>query len=241
MRVTKIKLRGSFAAQRIASGRLQSEIEVPAQLYIDGQWVESISGKRFGTVDPTTEEFLTKELSEAGNEDVDKAVIAARKAFEGPWSGANTAPAQRGRLLAKLADLIDQHREEMALLESLDVGKPITESFNYDMVQVANAYRYFAGWADKIHGKQIPIPGNNLCYTKQVPLGVVGMIMPWNFPSQLLSWKLAPALAAGNTVIIKPAKESPLSTLFLVGLIHKAGFPPGVVRFHCVCTRFLCN
>eukprot|EP01102_Stenamoeba_stenopodia_P006017 TRINITY_DN1672_c0_g3_i4.p1 TRINITY_DN1672_c0_g3~~TRINITY_DN1672_c0_g3_i4.p1 ORF type:complete len:299 (+),score=61.81 TRINITY_DN1672_c0_g3_i4:45-899(+) len=230
MRVTKIKLRGTFAAQRIASGRLKHEIDLPAQLYIDGQWVESSSGKTFGTVDPTTEEYLTRELSEACNEDVDRAVAAARKAFEGIWSASQTSPAQRGRLLTKLADLLDEHREEMALLESLDVGKPITESFNYDMIQVANAYRYFGGWADKIHGKQIPIPGNNLCYSKHIPLGVVGMIMPWNFPSQLLAWKLAPALATGNTVIIKPAKESPLSTLFLASLIHKAGFPPGVVN-----------
>jgi acyl-CoA reductase-like NAD-dependent aldehyde dehydrogenase len=132
--------------------------------------------------------------------------------------------------LNKLADLIEQHRAEFALLESMDVGKPIFESYNFDFQQVINAYRYYAGYADKIHGKTIPIPGNNLCYTKHVPLGVVALIMPWNFPSQLLAWKLAPALATGNTVIIKPAKETPLTTTFLARMIEEAGFPPGVVN-----------
>jgi len=137
---------------------------------------------------------------------------------------------QRGELLYRLADLVGHERETLAFLESMDVGKPYFESYNFDLVQAIDNYRYFAGWADKIHGKSIDIPGDNVCYTRREPLGVVGLIVPWNFPLQITAWKLAPCLAAGNTVILKPAEQTSITALKLAELIKKAGFPPGVVN-----------
>jgi len=153
-------------------------------LFIDNEFVTSRSGRTFPSVDPATEAVICN-VSEADETDVDRAVVAARRAFEeGEWS--KMGPSARGALLNRLADLIEEHRAELASLESLDVGKPYFESFNFDLAQTISSYRYFAGWADKIHGKSIDIPGDHVCYTRLEPLGVIGMIVPWNFPLQVI-------------------------------------------------------
>jgi aldehyde dehydrogenase (NAD+) len=200
----------------------------PTQLLINNQWVESISGKRFETLNPATGEVIC-DVAEADAADVNRAVNAARRAFmTGEWP--KLSARQRGQLLYKLADLIEQNQEELAKLESLDNGKPLSEALAVDLPFVIACYRYYAGWADKIQGKTIPINGNYLCYTRHEPVGVVGQIIPWNFPLLMQAWKLAPALAAGNTLILKTAEQTPLSALRVGELILEAGFPPGVVN-----------
>ncbi len=199
------------------------------KMLIGGQWVEAEGGQTFASLNPATGEVLAR-VVEGGSADIDRAVSAARRAFErGPW--ARIAPAQRGRLLWKLADLIDQHAEELALLEALDNGKPVRYARSIDVPQAAEHFRYFAGWASKLEGESIPVSmPQMLTYTRREPLGVVGQIIPWNFPLQMAAWKLAPALACGNTVVLKPAEETPLSALRLGELICEAGFPRGVVN-----------
>jgi aldehyde dehydrogenase (NAD+) len=200
----------------------------PTQLLINNEWVDSVSGKRFETIDPATGEAICN-VAEADAVDVDKAVRAARAAFRhGEWS--KMSATKRGELLYKLADLIEQNIDELARLESLDNGKPLSDSLNVDLPLVIACYRYYAGWADKIQGKTIPINGPYFCYTRHEPVGVVGQIIPWNFPLLMQAWKLAPALATGNTVILKPAKQTPLSALRVGESIVEAGFPPGVVN-----------
>ncbi len=200
----------------------------PTQLLIDGQWREAISGKRFETVNPATGEVITT-VAEADKADVDLAVKAARKAFEeGPWS--RTTATDRGRILSKLADLIMEHRDELAELETMDNGKPISDARNVDVPLVADCIEYYAGWANKVHGETIPVPGPFLNYTLREPIGVVGQIVAWNFPMLLAAWKLGPALATGNTVVLKPAEQTPLSALRLGELCLEAGIPPGVVN-----------
>ncbi len=200
----------------------------PTQLLIDGQWREAISGKRFETVNPATGEVITT-VAEADKADVDLAVKAARKAFEeGPWS--KTTATDRGRILSKLADLIMEHRDELAELETMDNGKPISDARNVDVPLVADCIEYYAGWANKVHGETIPVPGPFLNYTLREPIGVVGQIVAWNFPMLLAAWKLGPALATGNTVVLKPAEQTPLSALRLGELCLEAGIPPGVVN-----------
>lgn len=201
----------------------------PIKMLIGGQWVEAASGKTFDTINPSTGELLAK-VAEGDVEDINRAVIAARKAFEsGPWP--KMTPSQRGRLLWKVADLIEQHAEELAELETLDNGKPIKYSRIADVPLTADHFRYFAGWATKLEGETIPVSIPNMfTYTLREPLGVVGQIIPWNFPLQMASWKLAPALATGNTVILKPAEQTPLTALRLGKLIQEAGFPDGVVN-----------
>ena len=200
----------------------------PTKLLIDNEWVESASGKRFETINPATGEAIC-DVAEADAPDVDRAVAAARKAFtSGDWS--KMSARKRGELLYKLADLIEANKEELARLETLDNGKPLSESLNLDLPFVIACYRYYAGWADKIQGKTIPISGPYLCYTRHEPVGVVGQIIPWNFPMLMQAWKLAPALAAGNTLILKTAEQTPLSALRVGELILEAGFPPGVVN-----------
>ncbi|HLX58042.1 MAG TPA: aldehyde dehydrogenase family protein [Ktedonobacteraceae bacterium] len=201
----------------------------PIKMLIGGQWVESASGKTFDTINPSTGSVLAK-VAEGDSEDINRAVAAARKAFEsGPWP--KLTPSQRGRLLWKLADLIEQHAEELAQLETLDNGKPIRYSRGGDVPLTADHFRYFAGWATKLEGDTIPVSiPNMLTYTLREPVGVVGQIIPWNFPLQMASWKLAPALACGNTVILKPAEQTPLTALRLGELICEAGFPEGVVN-----------
>jgi aldehyde dehydrogenase (NAD+) len=207
----------------------QSRVHVSAtKLLINNRWVPSVSGKTFATVDPSTGEEICQ-IAEADAADVDIAVSAARAAFEhGPWR--KTQASERGRLLNRLADLIEKNADELAALEALDNGKPFAVAKAVDVAATAGCYRYFAGWADKIQGKTIPIDGNYFCYTRLEPVGVVGQIIPWNFPMLMQAWKLAPALATGNTVVMKPAEQTPLSALRIAELIVEAGYPPGVVN-----------
>jgi aldehyde dehydrogenase (NAD+) len=212
----------------VTAVRLQEQVKIgPTQLLINNEWVESVSGKRFATINPTTGEIIC-EVAEADAADVDKAVQAARKAFtSGEWS--RISATRRGELLYKLADLIEENTEELARLETLDNGKPLQDAKG-DIELVIACYRYYAGWADKVQGKTIPIQGNYFCYTRHEPVGVVGQIIPWNFPLVMQAWKLAPALAMGNTVVLKTAEQTPLSALRVGELIVEAGFPAGVVN-----------
>jgi len=197
------------------------------RLLINNQWVDAGGGKTFDTLNPATGQVIAK-MAEAGASDVDKAVKAARKALESaPWK--NVDAAERGRLLFKLAELVEKNAEELAALESLNCGKTITDSRG-DMQGVVNTFRYYAGWADKIEGKTVPVRGNFLSYTLRQPVGVVGQIIPWNFPLLMLAWKWGPALACGNTVVLKPAEQTPLTALRVGELAIEAGFPPGVVN-----------
>jgi len=200
----------------------------PGRLFIGGQWVESVEGRTFTTLNPATEEPLA-EVSEGRSADIDRAVEAARKAFgEGAWP--RLAPADRGRILWRLGDLIESHLDEIARIESLDSGKTITEASKVDVPLAADCFRYFAGWAGKIEGETIPVRAPCLSYTLREPLGVVGQIIPWNFPILLAAWKVAPALAAGNTVVLKPAEQTTLSALRLAALAQEAGLPAGVLN-----------
>ena len=211
-----------------ATKREQNAKVGPTKLLINNEWVESASGKRFETINPATGEVICN-VAEADASDVDKAVIAARKAFtNGDWH--KMSATKRGELLYKLADLIEKNIEELARLETLDNGKPLKDSLNEDLPLAIACYRYYAGWADKVQGKTIPINGPYFCYTRHEPVGVVGQIIPWNFPLLMQAWKLAPALAMGNTLIMKTAEQTPLSALRLGELLIEAGFPPGVVN-----------
>ena len=197
------------------------------QLMIDGKWVDSESGKTFTTPNPATGETLA-EVAEGDKADIDKAVTAARKAFEGKWS--KISARERGRMLYKLSQLIEENSTELAALETADNGKPIKESTYVDLPQVAENFEYFAGWATKIEGETIPVPGQMFNYTLREPVGVCGQIIPWNFPLLMAAWKLAPALAAGNTIVLKPAEQTPVNAMELGKLIQEAGFPDGVVN-----------
>src|SRR5258706_10557040 len=197
------------------------------QLFIDGQFVDAESGKTFKSPNPATGETFA-EVAEAGSADVDKAVAAARKAFEGKWS--KISARDRGRMIYKLSQLIETHAAELAELETMDNGKPIREATYIDLPGVVENFEYFAGWSTKIEGETIPVPGPMLNYTLREPVGVCGQIIPWNFPLLMAAWKLAPALAAGNTVVLKPAQQTPVTALELAKLIQEAGFPEGVVN-----------
>ena len=198
------------------------------KLLINNRWVNSRSGKTFPTINPSTGEEICQ-VAEADEADVNDAVKAARKAFEtGPWR--KMSAAERGRLLYKLADLVEKHADELARLESLDNGKPYSVAKAADLGLSIASYRYYAGWADKVHGKTIPVAGNYFSYTRLEPVGVVGQIIPWNFPLLMQAWKLAPALATGNTIVMKPAEQTPLTALRIGELILEAGFPEGVVN-----------
>ena len=201
------------------------------RMLIDGKWVEAASGKTLTTYDPATEEPLA-EVPAGEKEDVDRAVRAARRAFEsGPWR--RMTPSERGRALWKLADMIEARTEEFAQLETLDNGKPLTVARAADIPLVVDHFRYYAGWATKVEGETIPVstPGQRmLAYTLREPVGVVGQIIPWNFPLLMAAWKLGAALACGNTVVLKPAEQTPLSALRLGELLEEAGIPPGVVN-----------
>ncbi|HEY2584444.1 MAG TPA: aldehyde dehydrogenase family protein [Tepidisphaeraceae bacterium] len=198
------------------------------RMLIDGKWVDSASGKTFETLNPATGQVIAN-VAEGDRADVDKAVKAARRAFEeGPWR--KMSARDRGRLMHKLADLIEQNIDELAALETLDNGKPIRDSRNVDLPLVIDCYRYYAGWADKVEGKTIPISGPYMCYTRHEPVGVVGQIIPWNFPLLMQAWKWGPALAMGCTVVLKPAEQTPLSVLRVGELAMEAGFPEGVIN-----------
>jgi len=197
-------------------------------MFINGKWVEAASGKTFPSYNPATGEVLAQ-VAEGDREDIDRAVKAARKAFEsGPW--AEMTASERGRLIWKLGDLVEEHLEEFAQLESLDNGKPLSVARVADVPLAVDLFRYMAGWATKIEGNTIPFSPKYFAYTRREPVGVVGQIIPWNFPLLMAAWKLGPALATGCTVVLKPAEQTPLSALLLAELIAEAGFPEGVVN-----------
>jgi phenylacetaldehyde dehydrogenase len=210
--------------------RVSKYVEKTRPMLIDGKWVEAASGKSFETYDPSTGEVLAR-VAEGDKEDVDRAVRAARKAFEST-SWVDMSPSMRGRVIWKLADLLEERLEEFAQLESLDNGKPVAVARVADVPLAIDMFRYMAGWATKIEGNTIPINAgsNYLVYTRREPVGVVAQIIPWNFPLLMAAWKLAPALATGCTVVLKPAEQTPLSALLLGELIEEAGIPNGVVN-----------
>ncbi len=198
------------------------------KMLIDGKWIDSTDGKTFDTINPATGETIAH-VAEGAKTDIDKAVRAARKAFEnGPWK--KMSARERGKYLYRLADLIEKNLEELAGLETLDNGKPINDSKNIDLPLTIECYRYYAGWSDKIEGKTIPVSGPYFTYTRHEPVGVVGQIIPWNFPLLMQAWKWAPALAAGCTVVLKPAEQTPLTALRVGELALEAGIPLGVVN-----------
>jgi len=200
----------------------------PGRLLINNEWADA--AKHFDTINPATGEVLTQ-IAEASKQDVDRAVEAARRAFEdrgGPWR--KMSASERGRLIWKLADLVEKNIDELAELETLDNGKPIFESRYIDMPMVADVLRYYAGLATKIHGETVNTNESAFTYTLREPVGVVGMIVPWNFPLLLASWKLGPALACGNTIVIKPAEQTPLTTLRFGELAIETGLPAGVLN-----------
>ncbi|MEH7237293.1 aldehyde dehydrogenase family protein [Bacillus sp. JJ1562] len=208
--------------------KVESFLNGTKKLYINGEFVESASGKTFESYNPATGEVLAT-VSEAGPEDIDRAVKAARKAFdEGPWQ--KMTAAQRSRIMYKLADLMELHKDELAQLETLDNGKPIRETSNADIPLAIEHMRYYAGWSTKIVGQTIPVNGPFFNYTRHEAVGVVGQIIPWNFPLLMAMWKLGAALATGCTVVLKPAEQTPLSALYLAELMEEAGFPAGVVN-----------
>jgi phenylacetaldehyde dehydrogenase len=203
----------------------------PRQMLINGKWVNAASGKTFPTYNPATGEVLAQ-VAEGDKEDIDRAVAAARAAFDkGPWR--NITPSERGRVIWKLADLLEKHAEQFAQLECLNQGKPLGLTRMVDIPTSIDQLRYYAGWATKIEGNTIPISAHGakfLAYTLREPIGVVGQIIPWNFPMIMATLKLAPALAAGCTVVLKPAEQTPLTALMLGELIEEAGIPDGVVN-----------
>jgi aldehyde dehydrogenase (NAD+) len=197
------------------------------KLLINNQWIDPVAGGHFETYDPATGEPIAQ-VAAGTAADIDKAAKAARKALEsGPWSTMDAA--DRGRLLYKLADLVVEHADELATLESWNCGKTITDAQG-DIQGVVNTLRYYGGWADKIEGRTPPVRGSFLSYTLRQPVGVVGQIIPWNFPLLMLAWKWGPALACGNTIVMKPAEQTPLTALRIAELAIEAGFPPGVVN-----------
>lgn len=196
------------------------------QLFINGRFVDAESGETLATLNPHDNSPIA-DVAMAGKADIDKAVAAAHKAFP-KWS--RVAAMDRGRILLRLADLIEQNAEELARLESLDTGHPIRDSRNLDVPRTAVTYRYFGGMADKFQGEQIPVEVGFLNYTLREPVGVVGQVVPWNFPLMFTSWKMAPALAAGNCIVMKPAEITPLSSLKIAELMAEAGMPEGVIN-----------
>lgn len=202
-------------------------VKLPStKMLIDGKWLEA--DKSFATINPATEEKIT-DVSQGSDKDIDLAVKAATHAFyNGAWPKMDAR--DRGKLLYKLADLIEKNIDDLAALEVLDNGKPISEARHGDLPLVIDCLRYYAGWADKIQGEVIPVRGGKFCYTKREPVGVVGQIIPWNFPMLMVAWKWGPALAAGCTIVLKPAEQTPLTALRMGELAMEAGFPPGVIN-----------
>ncbi|KAG9302951.1 hypothetical protein G9A89_022368 [Geosiphon pyriformis] len=202
-------------------------LEVQTGLFINNEFVESVSGKRFETINPATGLPIIT-VAEASPQDIDRAVDAANESFDKVWQHVDGQ--ERGRFLYKLAELMTRDSEELAELEALDSGKAFNSAKNGDIPGSIDVFRYYAGWADKIHGKVIETKHDKFCYTRHEPIGVVGQIIPWNYPLVMLAWKLGPALACGNTVVLKTAEQTPLSALKAAALIREAGFPPGVVN-----------
>nr|XP_033810805.1 aldehyde dehydrogenase, mitochondrial [Geotrypetes seraphini] len=219
---------GRFSAAAIPVPNPQPDIHYN-KIFINNEWHDAVSKKTFPTVNPSTGEVICH-VAEGDKTDVDKAVKAAKEAFKlgSPWRRMDAS--HRGMLLNRLADLIERDKAYLATLETLDNGKPYTISYAVDLELVVKCLRYFAGWADKCHGKTIPIDGDYFCYTRHEPVGVCGQIIPWNFPLLMQAWKLGPALATGNVVVMKVAEQTPLTALYVASLINEAGFPPGVVN-----------
>ncbi|THH04684.1 hypothetical protein EW145_g5335, partial [Phellinidium pouzarii] len=197
-------------------------------LYINGRHVDGVDGKVHDVVNPTTGKVLTN-ISMASEKDVDLAVQAAQEAFDTRW-GLNVAGYERGKMLLKLADLMEENKEELAAIEALDNGKTFGWAMSVDIPDAIHCIRYYGGWADKNQGKVIETANKKFAYTRHEPIGVCGQIIPWNFPLMMLSWKIGPALATGNTIVLKPSEFTPLTALRLIPLIEAAGFPPGVVN-----------
>ncbi|XP_023578728.1 retinal dehydrogenase 1-like isoform X1 [Octodon degus] len=199
------------------------------KIFINNEWHDSVSGKKFPVINPATEEVICQ-VEEGDKADVDKAVKAAREAFAigSPWRTMDAS--ERGRLLYKLADLIERDSVLLATMEATNAGKIFSNACLLDVGSSIKQLRYCAGWADKIQGRTIPVDGDFFTYTRREPIGVCGQILPWNFPLLMLVWKIGPALSCGNTVIVKPAEQTPLTALHVASLIKEAGFPPGVVN-----------
>lgn len=198
------------------------------QLLINGQFVDAASGKVFPTLDPRTGEVIAN-VAEADLEDIDRAVRAARKAFdEGPWP--KMTAYERSKIMLRCADLIEKHNDEIAALETWDNGKPYLQSAKTEVPMLVRLIRYYAGWADKIHGLTVPADGPYHVQTLHEPIGVAGQIIPWNFPLLMFAWKVGPALACGNTIVLKTAEQTPLSALYVAKLFHEAGLPSGVLN-----------
>ena len=200
----------------------------PGRLFIGGEWQDAASGETFETINPATAEPLTQ-VASAAAEDVDRAVKAARAAFEADaWQKLDAR--KRGKLLYAIADQLEARADELARLETMDNGKPVREARMIDIKESIDCFRYYAGWADKISGDVIPVPGPYLNYTRREPVGVCGAIIPWNYPLQMAAWKVAPAIACGNTVVLKPAEQTPLTALELARAAADAGVPAGVLN-----------
>jgi aldehyde dehydrogenase (NAD+) len=197
----------------------------PGELFYGGEWHQPLSGETMPDINPATEAEFYR-VAKGGAEDVDRVVESAREALTGPWS--QMTAGERGKLVYKLAEAIDSNADELARLESLDCGKPVREARYVDVPLVADIFRYYAGWATKVHGETLPARPDAFCFTLREPVGVVAGIVPWNFPLLLSSWKIAPALALGNTFILKPASNTPLTALKLAALSAEVGLPPGV-------------
>ncbi len=211
----------------MATTQISAERRAPDRLFIGGEWSDAAGGATFATHDPSTGSLLAH-LPEADASDVDRAVAAARAALADPkWARMDAA--DRGTLLWRIADAIEARRTELVRVEVLDNGKPVREA-QIDVATAVDAFRYYAGWASKLQGETIPVRGNVLNYTLREPVGVVGAIIPWNFPLVMAAWKLAPALACGNTVVLKPAEQTSLSALELAAIAHEVGLPAGVLN-----------
>ncbi|XP_017786870.1 PREDICTED: aldehyde dehydrogenase, mitochondrial [Nicrophorus vespilloides] len=217
-----------YSAQAKAAPQSNPEI-LYSGIFINNEWHKSKSGRTFETVNPSTGEVIT-EVQRAGVEDVELAVNAAHSAFKlgSPWRTMDAS--ERGRILFKLADAMERDAAYIASLETLDNGKPFSMAYNVDVAYGIKCLRYMAGYADKDHGKTIPVDGKYFAYTRHEPVGVCGQIIPWNFPLLMFIWKIAPALAMGNTVVLKPAEQTPLSALYVSQLAKEAGLPPGVLN-----------
>ncbi|KAL8865582.1 MAG: hypothetical protein Q9174_006814, partial [Haloplaca sp. 1 TL-2023] len=199
----------------------------PTGLFINNEFVKAKTGERITSINPTDESEITS-VDAAGAEDVDVAVAAARKAFK-TWR--DIVPTDRGGMMLKLADLVDSHASTLATIETWDNGKPYTVALTEDVAEVVATLRYYAGYADKLHGQTIDTGPAKFAYTIREPLGVCAQIIPWNYPLAMMAWKIGPALACGNTIVLKAAEQTPLSILYFANLVKEAGFPPGVLNF----------
>ncbi|KAK1373263.1 Aldedh domain-containing protein [Heracleum sosnowskyi] len=218
-----------FSTAAVAEEPIAAPVEINyTKLLINGQFVDSASGKTFPTLDPRTGEVIA-DIAEGDAEDINRAVSAARKAFdEGPWP--RMTPYERSRIILRFADLVEKHNDDIAALETWDNGKPYEQAAKVEIPMVVRLFRYYAGWADKLHGLTVPADGPYHVQTLHEPIGVAGQIIPWNFPLLMFAWKVGPALACGNTIVLKSAEQTPLTALYVAKLFHEAGLPPGVLN-----------